>query len=93
MESTIEALHKKLDEIKEKKINEVNSLYKKEKNNLNELKRNFKEVEEKVNNYYKHNEKFYSIGESNNDNENILFLINYELMNLVTIKNSKVVSV
>ena len=93
VESTIEALHKKLDEIKEKKINEVNSLYKKEKNNLNELKRNFKEVEEKVNNYYKHNEKFYSIGESNNDNENILFLINYELMNLVTIKNSKVVSV
>ena len=44
VENTFAELHKKLDEIKEKKLNEVNSLYKKEKNNLNELKRNFKEV-------------------------------------------------
>lgn len=92
IEDTVNFFHKQLDEIKNKKINEVNDLYYKINQNMKELWNNYKETKEQLNSFYKKYQNFFSIGEKNKDDENVIFLINFELMNICNIKNDQMVN-
>ena len=93
VENCFKTIHNKLDDIKEKKINEINELFNQTKNNIKELQHNLNNVSKEVKDYFSRNSSFFNLSKSNNnnnDNENNIFLINYELLHLCDIKNKEI---
>ena len=84
----IEKIKRKLDDIKKMKFKEIDKLFKDIQNNLIEIKRNYEIVKENIEEYYLQNENFFNIIKgNNNDIENTIFIMNFELMNLCDNKN------
>ena len=93
VENCFKTIHNKLDDIKEKKINEINELFNQTKNNIKELQHNLNNVSKEVKDYFSRNSSFFNLSKSNNnnnDNENNIFLINYELLHLCDKKNKEI---
>lgn len=103
LNNSIESLKKNLDSLKIKKFNEIEDFFDGNEKNLKNLNINFLEAKNKLEKYYKENKKFFNLNyktgknkdkltgsENNVDNENIIFLINFDLLNLFDNKNLKV---
>ena len=106
IENSVSYLKKYLDEIKITKFQEIDEYFEKTQNNLKNLKKNFIEAKNFIENYYNKNKKFFNINynnEINNNNnestidnynnldiENTIFIINFDLMNLCDSKNLQV---
>ena len=90
---SINSLKEKLDDMKEKKIEEVNKVFDSIVSSLLDLKKNYLSVKEAIENYYDQNQIFFNIinkDNPNNDLENTVFLMNFEIMNLCDNKNLEV---
>ena len=102
LENNISYLKHHLDELKISKFQEIDEFFEKTDNNLKNLKHNFVEAKNFIENYYNKNKKFFNINyknEVNNDIieeeeivnnldlENTIFIINFDLMNLCDSKN------
>ena len=84
----IDKLKRKLDEIKKAKFKEIDKLFADIHNNLLDLKQNYESVKAHIEEYYLKNENFFNITKGkNNDLENTIFIMNFELMNLCDNKN------
>ena len=94
VENCFNSIQKKLDEIKEKKINEINELFNQTKKNISDLQNNLNNISKEVKDYYSRNSHFFNLSSThnvNNDNENNIFLINYELLHLCDKKNKEII--
>ena len=94
VDNCFNSLQKKLNEIKEKKINEINELFNQTKKNINDLQNNLNNISKEVKDYYSRNSHFFNLSSThnvNNDNENNIFLINYELLHLCDKKNKEII--
>ena len=83
-------LHHKIDEIKNKKIKEINDLFKKVNKCIKELEENTNEVKTTMSNFYKNNNVFFNVYK-NNDFDNSIFLLYYELNYLGFIENKEMI--
>ena len=83
-------LHHKIDEIKNKKIKEIEDLFKKVNKCIKELEDNTNEVKTTMSNFYKNNKVFFNVYK-NNDFDNSIFLLYYELNYLGFIKNKEMI--
>ena len=89
LEKNIDLIHKKINEIKNLKIKEINDLFLNTGKNLSKFYENFCNFKELTLNYFQKNKKFFNINfkENNNDKENTIFLMNFEIINLIDNKN------
>ena len=89
LEKNIDLIHKKINEIKNLKIKEINDLFLNTGKNLSKFYENFCNFKELALNYFQKNKKFFNINfkENNNDKENTIFLMNFEIINLIDNKN------
>ena len=85
-------LQKNIDEMKVKKEKEINEIFSWLKHNLIELQTNFSNLKQKTINYFHETEKFFALNSNNIDEENTIFLMNFELLNLCDNKNIQVLS-
>ena len=83
-------LHHKIDEIKNKKIKEIDDLFKKVNKCIKELEDSTNEVKTTMSNFYKNNNVFFNVAK-NNDFDNSVFLLYYELNYLGFIKNKELI--
>ena len=83
-------LHHKIDEIKNKKIKEIDELFKKVNRCIKELEDSTNEVKTTMSNFYKNNNVFFNVAK-NNDFDNSVFLLYYELNYLGFIKNKELI--
>ena len=90
MEKQASLLHAKIDEIKEKKINEIKESFQTAKNNINELINFVNNVEQMIEKFYTNNKRFFN-EKKNNDQDNTIFLIKYEFMTLCNNKNKELI--
>ena len=81
MEIQASLIHKKIDEVKEKKIQEIKESFENLQKNLNELNECLQSVKNNIENFYNINQKFFNVI-NNNDRNNTLFLMHYEFMAL-----------
>ena len=88
MEKQLARIHSKLDEIKEKKINEIKNSFITGKNNVKELINYVNTVEQMIEKFYAKNQRFFN-EKKNNDQANTIFLIKYEFMSLCNNKNKE----
>ncbi|MCQ2818158.1 MAG: hypothetical protein MJ252_12905 [archaeon] len=88
--NSVEDLKRKLEEVKQLKIKEIEYLFQDINGNLTELKKNFTITKEIIEQYYEENKEFFKINEGNLDLENTVFLMNFEMMNLCDNKNLEV---
>lgn len=89
LEKEIYILHSKLDEIKLKKIEEINNVFENAKKNIRELSGFVDCAKKEIKNFYLKYEKFFNIKNKNNDRDNTIFLIHYDLMSLCDKKNKE----
>lgn len=85
-------LQKNIDEMKVKKEKEINEIFSWLKHNLIELQTNFSNLKQKTINYFHETEKFFALNSNNIDEENTIFLMNFELLNLCDNKNIQILS-
>ena len=83
-------LHQKIDEIKNKKIQEINDLFVKVNKCIKELEDSTNEVKTTMSNFYKKNNIFFNVYK-NNDFDNSVFILYYELNYLGFIKNKEMI--
>jgi hypothetical protein len=88
IETQANELHKKIDEIKEKKIREINENFQKAIKCINELENNTNEIKKQMESFYKTNHDFFNIVK-NNDFDNSIFILYYELNYLGCVKNNE----
>ena len=86
MEKQASILHAKIDEVKEKKIKEINNSFVNAKNNIKELINFVNIVEQIIEKFYTNNKRFFN-EKKNNDQDNTIFLMKYEFMTLCNNKN------
>ena len=90
MEKQASLIHAKIDEVKEKKINEIRNTFQNAKNNVQELINFVNNIEQMIRNFYENNKKFFN-EKKNNDQSNTIFLMKYEFMTLCNSKNKEAV--
>lgn len=90
--ANIEVLHKKLEDLKEAKFKEINSLFSSESPVAN-LKKGINDIKNNISNFFEKNKKFLNYDKFNNDYENTIFLVVFEMMNQCVQKNKEVKSI
>ena len=90
IENQAKELHNKIDEIKDKKIKEINDTFKKAKKCIKELEDNVNEIKNSMEKFYQNNKGFFNVIK-NNDFDNSIFLLFYELNFLGYTKNSEMI--
>ena len=90
IENQAKELHNKIDEIKDKKIKEINDTFKKAKKCIKELEDNVNEIKNSMEKFYQNNKGFFNVIK-NNDFDNSIFLLYYELNFLGYTKNSEMI--
>ena len=90
IESQAQELHNKIDEIKQKKIKEINNVFNNTLKCIKELENNMNEVKNMMQNFYKNNKYFFCVAK-NNDLDNSIFLLYYELNYIGYIKNKEII--
>ena len=88
IEAQATELHNKIEEIKKKKIKEINDIFKIAKKCIKEFEDNTNEVKNQMKNFYKAHSKFFNVVK-NNDFDNSIFLLYYELNYLGYAKNEE----
>jgi len=83
-------LHDKIDEIKNKKIIEINNIFKKAIESFKELEHHTNEVKNTIEKFYKTQTDFFNVVK-NNDLDNSIFLLYYELNYLGYSKNNELI--
>ena len=91
IEENIEKLHNQLNNIKEKKINEIKKISDDINLNINSLLNNFNNVKKEVKQYFIKNEKFFNIT-SNSYEYDTIFLMNFEFLNLINNKKFEILN-
>ena len=89
IENKINTLHGRIEQIKQEKLSEINKVYSQCEQSINELQVNFQETKNKLKEYYKSFTNFFAIKENNNDINNTLFLMNYEIIAMLNNQNKK----
>lgn len=92
LNSNFNTLQKNIEEMKVKKEKEINEIFSWLNHNLIELQTNFSNLKQKTINYFHETEKFFALNSNNIDEENSIFLMNFELLNLCDNKNIQVLS-
>ena len=92
MEIQTSLIHKKIDEIKEKKIQEIKDAFINLQKNLIELNEYVQTVKTNIETFYNNNLKFFNVL-NNNDKNNTVFLMHYEFMALCQDKTNELLSV
>ena len=82
VENTYNKLLKMINEWKNYKINEINDLFRDLMDNVKNVNDKKKESKTALNNYAKKYKDFLSLGDKNKDQNNTMFLINYDLLNI-----------
>ena len=82
VETTYNKLLKMIQEWKNFKINEINELFGELIENMKNVNSKKKESKAALNNYAKKYKDFLSLGDKNKDQNNTMFLINYDLLNI-----------
>ena len=82
VENTYNKLLKMINEWKNYKINEINDLFRELMDNVKNVNDKKKESKTALNNYAKKYKDFLSLGDKNKDQNNTMFLINYDLLNI-----------
>ena len=90
IENQAKELHNKIEEIKDKKIKEINDTFKKAKKCIKELEDNVNEIKNSMEKFYQNNKGFFNVIK-NNDFDNSIFLLYYELNFLGYTKNSEMI--
>ncbi len=90
IETQANELHNKIEEIKKKKIEEINDTFNKTIKCIKELEDNTNEVKNKMEKFYENHNDFFSV-EKNNDYDNSIFLLYYELNFLGYTKNKEII--
>ena len=90
IENQAKELHNKIEEIKDKKIKEINDTFKKAKKCIKELEDNVNEIKNSMEKFYQNNKGFFNVIK-NNDFDNSIFLLFYELNFLGYTKNSEMI--
>ena len=90
IEDQAKELHNKIDEIKIQKINEIGEIFKKAAEFIKNLENNTNEVKNQYENFYKNSENFLCVSK-NNDYDNSIFLLFYELNYIGTVKNKETI--
>ena len=78
IEKNAKELHNKIDEIKKKKISEIKKMFKKATEYLTQLENNTNTVKNDMEVFYKNHNDFFAVLK-NNDLDNSIFLLYYEL--------------
>ena len=81
-------LHNKIEEIKMKKIKEINDIFKFAKKCIKDFEDNTKDLKSQMKNFYESHSDFFSVYK-NNDYDNSIFILYYELNYLGCIKNEE----
>ena len=82
VENTCDKLLKMINEWKDFKLNEINELFGELIENMKNVNEKKKESKTALNNYAKKYKDFLSLGDKNKDQNNTMFLINYDLLNI-----------
>ena len=82
VENTYNKLLKMINEWKNYKLNEINELFAELIDNMKNVNEKKKESKSYLNNYAKKYKDFLSLGDKNKDQNNTMFLINYDLLNI-----------
>jgi len=90
IEEQAKELHNKVDEIKNKKIKEINDVFKKGAKCIKDLEENTNELKKTMENFYKNNKDFFNLLK-NNDFDNSVFILYYELNYLGYNKNKEMI--
>ena len=90
IEKNAKELHNKIDEIKNKKIIEINNLFKKAIESFEELEHHTNEVKNAMEKFYKTQTNFFNVVK-NNDLDNSIFLLYYELNYMGYSKNNELI--
>ena len=86
MEDQVSLIHKIIDEVKGKKINEIRESFVNAKKNVKELIDFVDTVKQIIEKFYEDNKRFFN-EKNNNDLDNTIFLMKYEFMTLCNNKN------
>ena len=90
IENHANELHNKIEEIKNKKINEINDTFNNATQCIKDLENNVNEMKKSMVQFYKNNKGFFNVMK-NNDSDNSIFLLYYELNFLGYKKNNELV--
>ena len=82
VENTYDKLLKMINDWKSFKINEINELFSELMENVKNVNDKKKESKNALNNYAKKYKDFLSLGDKNKDQNNTMFLINYDLLSI-----------
>jgi hypothetical protein len=82
VENTYDKLLKMINDWKNFKINEINELFSELMENVKNVNDKKKESKNALNNYAKKYKDFLSLGDKNKDQNNTMFLINYDLLSI-----------
>ena len=83
-------LHTKIDEIKNLKIKEIENLFSDFKKNINKIKNSLNNTKVIMKKFFTDNQKFLNINK-NNDIDNSIFLLFYEIVSLLNEENRKLI--
>jgi hypothetical protein len=86
IETQANELHNKIEDIKESKIKEINANFRKVIKCIKELENNTNEIKKQMETFYKNHNDFFNVVK-NNDFDNSIFLLYYELNFLGSSKN------
>ena len=90
MEDQVSLIHKTIDEVKDKKINEIRESFVNAKKNIKELIDFVDQVKQIIEKFYEDNKRFFN-EKNNNDLDNTIFLMKYEFMTLCNNKNMELI--
>ena len=89
LEDTIAQLHKDLEILKQDKVKEINQHFEIIENNIKEIETYYLNSKENLEQYFTLTDTFYEIPGKNYDIENSVFLINYEIISIISKQNSQ----
>jgi hypothetical protein len=90
VEKSIMDLHKKIDELKELKLLEIENFLGSNTNDLGGLRKNITDVKTNICDYFEKNQEFLNYKNYNEDEENTIFLMNFDMLNICYQKNKDI---
>ncbi|MCQ2817011.1 MAG: hypothetical protein MJ252_07075 [archaeon] len=77
-----QTLHDKVDQMKKNKLDEIEHMFDNLKVNVGALQDQINSTKNKLRDFYRKNRKFFGLENGNLDEMNILFLLNYDILNI-----------
>lgn len=89
VESFCQKLVNQIEKMKEEKFKEINLFYDGIQGYTDSAMTNLNKIKNTLKDYYKKSHKFFNMDKGNNDENKTIFLINYDLMNLISTKSKE----